>query len=659
MRKIILSSTISLAALTLAAPVYAQSAAPDEARADDGYTITVIGERLAQDQSSASVSVIDDAAIQRSQNGPVSDLIARLPGVAVTRNGGLGSFTGVRIRGADAEQTLVVIDGVRVGDPSSPGGGFDFGSLLTGTIDRIEVLRGANSVPWGSQAIGGVVAITTTQAAETGGTNGQIQAEYGARDTARFNGQLRTSAIPLGRIGIGGGFVRTDGISSAAAGRERDGFRQWSANFNSHSNIGTTLALKSFGLLAHSRVQLDGFAPPTFTFGDTAELQKTREHYAGATLEHTPDDAAGDSGFTHRVQFGFSDINRDNFTKPGDAVPNFFARGRNERLSYIVDWLPVAANDGALRVLGGIEREWVHARTGSAFSADNDRTATTSFWGQLVGRPMDRLALTAGVRHDRHQDFGGATTFAADARFALSDIVALRASYREGFKAPTLFQLSANPFAFGNPSLQPEDAQSYEIGLRAAGRAWHVDMALFRRDSRNLIDFVTCPAGPNPSPAICATGNRPFGTYDNINRARGEGLEIDAGVALSSDIALSANYSFVSVKDRTPGSLLRGNHLARRPRHSANAELAWTPGGTLAGTQASLALRYAGNSFDDRANRVRLKDYVLVDLRASYRIVANVDLFARVENLLNEKYQTVATYGTAGRSVFAGLRWSY
>ncbi len=186
MKSFFWKSTLSLVAVATASPAWAQDADAD------GSTITVVGDLLGADQSNASVSVIDAAAIRRAQNGAAADLIARLPGVSITQYGTLGSVSNVRIRGAEGEQTLVVIDGVRVGDPSSPGGGFDFANLMLGAIDRIEVLRGANSLPWGSQAIGGVVAISTTEPDTVGGgTSGRIGAEYGARDTARVNGQLR------------------------------------------------------------------------------------------------------------------------------------------------------------------------------------------------------------------------------------------------------------------------------------------------------------------------------------------------------------------------------------------------------------------------------------------------------------------------------------
>lgn len=646
-------TTLSLLALAAAAPALAQ-------QADDNYSITVIGNRLAADDTNASWSVIDEEALTRAQNGAAADLIARLPGVNVTQNGTLGGVTNLRIRGAEGEQTLVVIDGVRVGDPSSPGGGFDFANLMIGGIDRIELLRGANSLPWGSQAIGGVVSVTTTRPPADGSdrTTGRFGAEVGARDTVRLNGQLRTAALGPAEFGIGAGYVRTDGISNAAVGTERDGYRQVSVNLTNRTRIGETVELRAFGLFADSRVELDGFPPPTYGFADTDEYQKTREHYAAATIEHRPGGTGSTGGFSHKLQFGFADINRDNFDPSIGDDPNFSARGRSERLSYSLDWSALGGD--RLRLLAGAEREWTRALTASAFSSDQGKTAITSFWGMLVGRPTESLSITAGVRHDDHRDFGGATTFAVDAGQKLGDLVTLRASYREGFKAPTLYQLSGTAGAYGNPDLLPERARAYEVGLRfGTVQGWFLDLAAFRRDSRNLIDFVSCPAGPDPQPPICAGGSRPFGTYDNINRARAEGIEVEGGVRLNESFSLSGNYSLLSVKDRTPGSALEGNRLARRPRHVVNAALAWTPQGALAGTDVSLAVRHASASFDDRANLVRLGGYWLVDLRASYPLTDAIDLYGRVENLFDEDYQTVATYGTPGRSATVGVRWAF
>lgn len=655
-------ASLSLIALAAASPALAEESPSHDVGGD--YSITVIGERLAGDQSNASWSLIDAAQLRRAQNGSAADLIARLPGVNLTRNGTLGAVTTLRIRGAEGEQTLVVIDGVRVGDPSSPGGGFDFGNLMLGGIDRIELLRGANSLPWGSQAIGGVVSVSTTQAVPGEGSSGAVRAEYGARDTLRLNGQLRTSAIGPAQFGIGAGYVRTDGISNAAAGTEADGYRQYSVNVSNRTEIGETLTFSAFGLYADSRVDLDGFAPPTFAFGDTDEYQETQEHYGAVTVQHRPGGNASAGGFSHKLQFGIADVNRDNFDPAQGEAPSFRARGRSERLSYSVDWgFGGATGDGAgnrLRLIAGAEREWTRSLTADAFSNDRGRTATTGLWGSIAARPTDGLSLTAGVRHDDHRDFGSETSLAFDAGQRLGEYVTLRASYREGYKAPTLFQLSAAAGAFGNPDLRPERARSYEAGVRLADDSrWFLDIAWFRRDSRDLIDFVTCPAGPNPLPPICATGNRPFGTYDNINRARAQGVELDGSLRVADALSLSANYSMTATSDRTPGSPLEGNRLARRPKHIANVQVAWTPGGALAGADLSAALRYTGASYDDRANSRRLDDYWLVDLRASYPILHGIELFGRVENLFDADYETATGFGVAGRSAYAGVRWAF
>ena len=167
-----------LSAATIAAPAYSQTISDT-----DAPEVVVTATRAAQPLSEIgqAVTVIDRAEIERRQTVVVSDLLATTPGVTVTRNGTVGALTSVRIRGAEADQTLVVIDGVRVNDPSSTGGGFNFGNLLSSSVERIEVLRGPNSVPWGSQAIGGVVNIIT--AAPTEGIQARANADYGYADS--------------------------------------------------------------------------------------------------------------------------------------------------------------------------------------------------------------------------------------------------------------------------------------------------------------------------------------------------------------------------------------------------------------------------------------------------------------------------------------------
>ncbi|HEY7806468.1 MAG TPA: TonB-dependent receptor plug domain-containing protein, partial [Croceibacterium sp.] len=147
--------------------------------AEDQITVTATGAPTDLDQTGEPVTVIGREEIEAVQGADLTRMLARVPGVSFSRNGTPGSFTGVRVRGAEAEQLLVLIDGVRVADPAAPGGGFDFGNLMAGDIGKIDLLRSSNSTVWGSDAIGGVLAITTR--ADSGL---DASGEYGARDTA-------------------------------------------------------------------------------------------------------------------------------------------------------------------------------------------------------------------------------------------------------------------------------------------------------------------------------------------------------------------------------------------------------------------------------------------------------------------------------------------
>ena len=194
MLKFSILATTAFAAIAIAAPAWAQETPAnndDQSVVADSVIrtdiiVTATGVPQAPETIGQAVTVIDRQTIEQRQTVALSDLLATTPGVTVSRNGGLGALTAVRIRGAEDSQTLTLIDGVRVNDPSSPGGAFDFANLLAGSIDRVEVLRGPNSVPWGSQAIGGVVNVTTMQPGY--GLQARGNVEYGSFDTVFANG---------------------------------------------------------------------------------------------------------------------------------------------------------------------------------------------------------------------------------------------------------------------------------------------------------------------------------------------------------------------------------------------------------------------------------------------------------------------------------------
>ena len=246
----------------------------------------------------ASVTVIDAATLQLRQTVAVADVLAQTPGVNVVRNGGPGQTTTVHIRGAETEQTVVVVDGIRVNDPASPGGGYDFSNLLVGDIGRIEVLRGPASTLWGADAIGGVISITTAR--PTAALSGSATAEAGSLDTRSVHA---SAAGAMDRLTwrIGGGYYQTSGVSafdSRLGGHERDG----SLNASGAGQLGVRLTdWASLDLrYAHvaTKTAFDGYPPPLYAYADTGEYGLTRQTAASASLKLTGLDGALVNRFT-------------------------------------------------------------------------------------------------------------------------------------------------------------------------------------------------------------------------------------------------------------------------------------------------------------------------------------------------------------------------
>ncbi|WP_095011797.1 TonB-dependent receptor plug domain-containing protein [Tsuneonella mangrovi] len=606
--------------VAVSSPVLAQDAGASSN--PDTITVTATGMQGNVVDTGQPVTVIGRAEIDSIQGADLTRVLARAPGVTISRNGPPGNYTGVNVRGAAADQLLVLVDGVRVADPASPAGGFDFGNLLAGNIAKLDLLRGANSTIWGSDAIGGVVAITTRY--DRGLT---ASGEYGADNTSYLvaNGGTGSDAYYLGGSAS---WYRTDGYSAARLGTEPDGFEQVAANGQARAYLSSSFELFVRGRYAQGDLSLDGYPPPNYTFADTAEWQRTRQ-YSGAA------GARFDSGVVLlEGSWSFADTRRANFDPAQGTAPTYTVAGHSDRLDLRGTWRAI----GPVVVNFGSDGEWTR------FVSLYDAHQSTGTWGGYaqLGIETPRYAAHLGLRHDEHARFGGETTFGADASFALVPELRLRASIGEGFKAPTLFQLLSD---YGNMSLRPERATSYDLGLAWRTRAapTYAEFTLFRRESSDLIDYVSCYG---VTTGIC-TG-RPYGTYDNVGRARAQGVEVALGVSPFRDLRAQLAYSYVEATDRATG-----NWLARRPRHAVTTSVDWT---TSLGLTIGGDMRLVGVRYDDAANAVRLAGYAVGDLRASYPVSDRIELYGRIENVTDTSYVEVAGYGTQGRAAYIGAR---
>lgn len=583
----------------------------------DLIVVTATGTELLSQKSGYSVSNIGIDEIELRQPSTLSDLLATLPGVTVSNTGPIGGFSAVRIRGAEGEQTLTLIDGVRVNDPSSPGGGFDFGNLLISNIDRVEVLRGPNSVPWGSQAIGGVVNIITARPGSA--NNRAVRAEYGSNNRTNLVGQYGISGDRIS-ASLGGGYFRDDGISAASNGSEADGYKQYAANGALEVKLSDTVSIDLRGFYSHSRAELDGFPPPFYSLSDTPEYSTGQQviGYAGIHADM--------GNLKNRIVLTVNDINRDNYAAPGAAAPDFLSRGRTERFEYQGDWQLAPP----VRAVFGVEHERSRFTDGFAPA----KTRHSGAYAQAIIDPTETITITMGARVDDHKSFGSKATFSANAAWRPKSQTVIRAAYGEGFKAPTLYQL----FSFyGDPGLQPEVAKSYELGFEQGLLEGQLRFGAtaFQRRTQNMIDFDLLTY-----------------RYNNIIRSRAKGIETFVELRPSDHLSVRANYSYVDSEKREDGAANFVRHL-RRPVHSLNASIDWQ---AMAKLKLGADLRLASDSLDGFGGSVRMDGYALVGIRAAYDVSDALELYSRVENAADADYQTVAGYKAYGRNAHIGLR---
>ncbi|WP_411287841.1 TonB-dependent receptor plug domain-containing protein [Phenylobacterium sp.] len=548
--------------------------------------------------------VIDRAELEARGVAFAADVLATVPGVGVTRNGAFGGIGAIRIRGAGADKTLVLVDGVPVGDPADPGGTFDPASLQLADLERIEVLSGPQGSLWGSEAIGGVVAFTTREL-----SGWRAQAEAGSFATAR--GFVAAGvARETHAVGASLAAFRTDGVSKADLGTEDDGFETVTANLGGRLRLSPALQIDGRARYTQSDIEIDGFAPPSFQLGDTADRNKSRawSGFGRATLD-------GGLGFTHRISFSAYDIVRENLS----AFPSRFEADRQ-----VLRW--TAEREG---LVVGAERQATDADLAGRPSLD---LSTTSVFA--VGRrTFQALTVTASLRHDDPDRFGSRTTGRLSAAAALPAGFTLTAAAGQGFKVPTISQIICD-FCFpAGPALtlRPERAEGVDLRLGWTSPRVTAAVTGYRLSVRDQIAYTA-------------------GRYVNIARTRSTGLEAEAEVLLAPSLTLKLAYARLDAINAASNA-----SLIRVPDHSAAASLFWSQG-PWSGALTARAESSQTDTARDGFSRVRRQGFATADLAAAYAVNPRVSLTARIENLSDARYHETFGYGEPGRAVYLGVR---
>ena len=597
----------------------ALAAFPAAAQDDPAAQVIVSGTRIARpaEEIGSSVTVIDAAEIKRRQYAFVADALRDAVGATIARNSAFGGVASLRLRGAASGQTLVLIDGVVVNDPAAPQGGFNFANLDLVDIDRIEVLRGPQGILYGADAIGGVVSITTVGA---GGAPLSAFIEGGSFGTVRGG----ASAV-LGdddaflRTTVSG--VRTDGISRADGGAEEDGFRSLAASVRGGLQLNEVWSAAATARVSDSLAEIDGFPPPFFTLADTLETEDTRDYSLSGVLRHA--DGRGFKGLNGAFTLAFASIDRRN---EDSGFETFAAEGERLAADYVGN-IPISDD---IRLIAGAEAE----RAAVEVSGVDESAASGAVFGVLEAEPVKDLVLSVGGRRDEFSNFEGATTARAATAWSGWEGWVFRASWGEGFRAPTLFELNFDQFGIiPNPNLRPERATGIDAGIerRFGERAspWLTARAtFFRTRVRDQIDFDFLGNG-----------------YFNIDRTRSRGAEVEIDWRPSRTIGASVSYTLTDAID-----LGTGADLLRVPRHKGTAVVDWTPVDALT-LSASVIVNGRESDFPTPND-----GFVRLDLRAAWRLSDRLEIYGRAENVTDTDYQDVSGYGEPPLSAFGGLR---
>lgn len=595
----------------------------------------------------SSLTVITDTELEDKQIRFVSDALRSVPGLSVSRSGNFGSLTQVRIRGADSNQTLVIIDGVRMNDPAS-GNEFNFGQLLADDIESIEVLRGPQATLYGSNTIGGVINIKTKQG-ETGlAANGR--AEGGSFATFDGNASIRGGTEQAsGAFSIAG--LTTDGVNVSRSGDEKDGYENMT--INGTGRIALTERLELFGSVRYmtSELQFDDFGgavDPTTGYIIASDANRISDV---TNLSGRGEARLNLFDGTWQQTLGFSGFDSTNRTL-SDDFEIFKFDGQRTTLDYqsIVDLDTPSFAESTQTFVFRAERD--EEKGENSIAGDLPSITNIGVVGEYRLSMLDSIFITAGLRHDFDSEFEDFTAPRVTAAYLLKETnTRFHSSWGKGVQNPTLTELYGFSGTFiGNSDLEPENSTGWDLGVQQSllDEKASVDVTYFNNRVQDFISSEFVPA---------LVANRPV-NLDGTSKIQ--------GVEMSFIAQLSEGLSFTGAYTYTDGEDPSGEELVRRPPHIASAALNyafWKNDEKADRANINLNIVYTGEQEDTvflsptfQQERTTLDSYLLVNLASSFEILPGVELIGRVENLLDEEYEEIYSLQSPGIGLFFGVR---
>jgi vitamin B12 transporter len=603
-------------------------------------SVTASRTAIPVEEVAGALTVISKQEIGNQNAVYLSDLLQSVPGLNVTTQGSAGSITQIRIRGAEANQVLVVIDGVEVNDPANSAE-FNFAHLLADNIERIEVLRGPQSSLWGSDALAGVINITTIRA-DTG-TQLIANNSYGSENSFESGLKFLFGSEKFNLV-LSGNFIDTDGFNAATSGNERDGYDNSTLNLKTqyqlsdHINIGAstryTNASNEFDP-APLGVPVDGFGK-----------NEVEQIYARGFIElQTFNDH-----WVHLAEASMIDTSND-------SIDDIFGRSKSEATKekfsfqstlYLPEFKAIFLNQSFTLAL---EREQDRfSQQGASFPGfdPNQRQKITTYSRVAEYRAnfFKQWTLSASLRHDDNDEFDNQNTYRVGINYLHSPTnTKTYITHATGAKNPSfteIFGFAPNNF-IGNSGLDTETSESWEIGISQSlfDDRLHLQTALFWEDLIDEIQTVFLPTFEST-------------VINNQSRSERNGLELSMHSQLTDSLSASGAYTYLEASE--PDTTGNNRTEIRRPNHQWAGKMNYSFMANKA--NLNISINHIGDRKDinfSTGDRVTLDDFTLVNVAMNYQFNDTLNIFTRVNNLLDEEYQDVFGFETSEFSALVGI----
>jgi vitamin B12 transporter len=596
----------------------------------------------------SAIEVISGEELERNKTKTVIDALRLGQNIFAFSQGGPGTLANVRIRGAESKHTLVVLDGTIVNSPTD--GAFNFANLTAENIERIEILRGAQSMLWGSDAIGGVINIVTKKG--TGRPTANAYVEYGSFASIREGAQVSGAKGP---VDVALSLSRWDMSSFSAVNYrrgafERDGFHNWQAS----GKVG--VALPKEGRLELALRWWNSDIANDSAFGNTRLDVLGSKSMSRSLIVSGMYEQPITSWWTQKLtvarnndrQTFFSGTLQQNLVTGAVSVP-FPVDSDLNVVNQRIEWQHNLQLAKPLLVTIGYQFRQEQGDAAGFYGADQpDRQITSNAgFAQAQFSWRDQLLLTAGVRQDSYNVFKDATTYRLTGGYLVPQTgTKFRTSYGTGFRTPTVNDLFFQ--GAGNPDLRPEKSQSFDAGVEQSlfGGKVQLSAGYFWNRFRDLIQFQSIPS------LVCPPSTFGFCPL-NVALAKTQGWEYGVKVQVFKGLELRGQYSMTLSRD-----LVTSRRLPRRPIDQATVGFTYQP---IDPVRLNLDYRFVGSRNNDAANAPgqRQGSFGVVNVSASYDVAKQWQLFGRVDNLLDQRYEEVLFFGTPIRSVYGGLKFTY